>query len=589
MGVEEADAAPQSTPDDEIAAVLGRTLLHALRSKKLLLVGAGGIGCEILKDLLSMGIGKITVADNQKLSPDNLPGQFLYQPTDVNVPKPLAAVSSIRKYWGEATVDTCLDKNFSLQICEKHDIILSGVHSSARTNLDPLIVSSKLPWIDCGSDGMLGHIQPVVPFLTETYCSQRDMPLQDQPMDGITMRPNHYMVANWATLACIDREFDSVAHLVNAYLDNPSCYDHNADTLEKVRLFLSKRETTIEDCIQFGRALFEACFVLNTKTLMQAFPINCKTHSGEWFWKAERRPTIPVEYDAGDEDHVEFVASAAYLKGFMTGVIDENSKPPNWNEIKDSIREATRHTTYPDLDALPKVTPTVATVVAIKSQMPQVDSLKHWRMKYVKPNYRDHSGFHVDLAVAACLIRCRALAISAEPRSYWLKFLTSSTPSLISTSATVAGLGCLELIKLAHSTYAPKPLQSTFLNLHTGDIIPSEPAKPETMTFAGASFNIWSSIEIHGKGMTVLDILTHFLTNYQIEVEIISVGPSLIYGAFAGTYKQRLNMLLTEAVSQGTGKPLSDYRGRFELDIVAVDSLTGEDINDIPSIVVFYE
>lgn len=54
-----------------------------LQEAKVLVVGAGGLGCPVLRQLAVLGIGNITVIDDDKISLSNLNRQTLFLPREV--------------------------------------------------------------------------------------------------------------------------------------------------------------------------------------------------------------------------------------------------------------------------------------------------------------------------------------------------------------------------------------------------------------------------------------------------------------------------------------------------------------------------
>jgi len=61
----------------------------------VLLVGAGGIGCELLKNLLLTGFGEIHIIDLDTIDLSNLNRQFLFRYEHIKKPKALVRFCSL--------------------------------------------------------------------------------------------------------------------------------------------------------------------------------------------------------------------------------------------------------------------------------------------------------------------------------------------------------------------------------------------------------------------------------------------------------------------------------------------------------------
>lgn len=83
---------PFSHPDFEPSSDI---LQFMMKSCKLLVVGAGGLGCELLKNLALMGFQQIHVIDMDTIELSNLNRQFLFRRKDIGHSKAECAAAFI--------------------------------------------------------------------------------------------------------------------------------------------------------------------------------------------------------------------------------------------------------------------------------------------------------------------------------------------------------------------------------------------------------------------------------------------------------------------------------------------------------------
>lgn len=165
-----------------IIKIVGEKNYERIRSTKCLLVGAGGIGSELLKDCILMEFGEIHIVDLDTIDLSNLNRQFLFRQSDIKQPKSITAVRAVQHFSNSKLVPyqgNVMDANqFPLHWFDQFDIIFNGLDNlAARRYVNKMAQFLSKPLLETGSSGFDGYIQPIIPKETECFdCTKKETP-----------------------------------------------------------------------------------------------------------------------------------------------------------------------------------------------------------------------------------------------------------------------------------------------------------------------------------------------------------------------------------------------------------------------------
>jgi molybdopterin/thiamine biosynthesis adenylyltransferase len=133
-----------------------------LKRAKVLVVGAGGLGCPALLYLTAAGVGKIGVMDFDTVALHNLQRQVLFSEDDVGNPKAKAAVEHLRKRNSTISFE-CIDEKLTsvsaLKIFPRYDIILDCTDNfPARYSTNDACVILDKPFVYGSLFRFEGHL-----------------------------------------------------------------------------------------------------------------------------------------------------------------------------------------------------------------------------------------------------------------------------------------------------------------------------------------------------------------------------------------------------------------------------------------------
>ena len=119
-----------------------------LSISKVLVIGAGGLGCPALQYLAGAGIGTLGLVDHDTVSLNNLHRQVLYSTHDIGLSKALRAADILRALNPEICVipyNEQLNPDNAINIISQFDIVLDGTDNFASRYMinDACVLTNK--------------------------------------------------------------------------------------------------------------------------------------------------------------------------------------------------------------------------------------------------------------------------------------------------------------------------------------------------------------------------------------------------------------------------------------------------------------
>ncbi|KAL5678159.1 hypothetical protein ACJX0J_014290, partial [Zea mays] len=261
-------------------------------ASKVLMVGAGGIGCELLKTLALSGFSDIHIIDLDTIEVSNLNRQFLFRQSHVGQSKAKVARDAVLKFRPNININpyhaNVKDSHFNVDFFKQFNVVLNGLDNlDARRHVNRLCLAADVPLVESGTTGFLGQVTVHVKGKTECYeCQPKPVP-KSYPVCTITNTPSKFVhCIVWAKDLLFAKLFGDKKQ------DNDLNVHSKDDTSSKTDVF---ERSVDEDLEQYTQRIYDHVFGYNIEVALD----NKET------WKNRRKPNPIYIRDALPEDAVQ--------------------------------------------------------------------------------------------------------------------------------------------------------------------------------------------------------------------------------------------------------------------------------------------
>lgn len=424
---------------------LGDAACSRLKKARVVMVGAGGIGCELLKNLVLMGIPEIHVVDLDTIDLSNLNRQFLFRHEHIKRSKAEVAKQSASQFNPNVHIvahhANIKDPEFGVKWFRGFDIVYNALDNvDARRHVNRICLAANVPLIESGTAGFNGQVQVIVPGLSECYdCHPKPI---SKSFAVCTIRstpslPIHCVV--WAKSYLLSQIFDDTEE--EAEISTGSDNVHSDEDLELAQL---QKEANALRVLR--EAMHDEGFAENLFNRVFDYDIQ-RLASMESMWHT-RQPPQPVTFAQLFDRSKHLDPEDVVRLDHTTASVDQN-----FVLFCDSLSRLTKRFGQMRLDAattLPHATPTTA----IPFDKDDQDTM--------------------DFVSAAANLRAYIFGIPISSKFELKQIAGNIIPAIATTNAMVAGLCVLQSLKVLNGN----PMESArnvFISRLPERIFNSEP------------------------------------------------------------------------------------------------------------------
>ncbi|KAI8600010.1 putative ubiquitin-like activating enzyme [Dissophora ornata] len=480
--------------ETHLETTIGKSLVNSIAEAKVLMVGAGGIGCELLKNLVMSGFRNIEVIDLDTIDLSNLNRQFLFQKQHIKKSKAHIAKASALAFNPNVNIvsrhQNIKEQEFSVDWFKNFDLVMNALDNlDARRHVNKMCLAANVPLIESGTAGYLGQVTVIQKDKTECFdCQPKETP-KTFPVCTIRSTPStpiHCIV--WAKSYLFGLLFGNAEDDDDEVLAKE---DSNDDETAKELAALAVESQALKailasaDSEGFAQRVFDKVFYNDIQRL----------RSMEDMWKT-RKPPTPLKYD-------EIINQVNDLPRAMDATTLEAIT------LKDQRVWTLRETVEVFGDSLEKLTA----------------RLKETRVSEPEANvqFDKDDSETLDFVTATANLRAHVYGIEEKSRFQVKAMAGNIIPAIATTNAIIAGMMVMMAFKIINQRLADCRTSYLAYGGHRQHLIVSEPlAKPNPKCYICRNSCI--GLKIDTEKSTVQDLINLLEDNSLIDVEIQESG-----------------------------------------------------------------
>ena len=157
---------------DRQVPVFGQDGQERIMEARVAVAGCGGLGCNVIKDLVLAGVGSLRIIDHDTISESDLNRQFVYCGESGNKVETIGRwIRIVSPDTDVEELDLMLTDDNAYAFADGCDVIVDCLDNNAsRLILNRAAVNAGVPLVHGGVESMFGQVTTVIPGATPCLC-----------------------------------------------------------------------------------------------------------------------------------------------------------------------------------------------------------------------------------------------------------------------------------------------------------------------------------------------------------------------------------------------------------------------------------